>query len=103
MFERDIATEIQEALRSYPVVTIVGPRQSGKTTIVERQLSLPVVLTHFKIVLLRNLLTHNKSYSLSAAMTRDKYGLVALSSPDNSKCFDLARLICSNRQFATRR
>ena len=33
MLERDISNEIKEALRSYPVVTVTGPRQSGKTTL----------------------------------------------------------------------
>jgi len=34
MFHRKLTTEIQELAKSYPVVTILGPRQSGKTTLV---------------------------------------------------------------------
>lgn len=33
-FERDITTELHRSLADYPVVTITGPRQSGKTTLV---------------------------------------------------------------------
>lgn len=33
MFERQITTKIEEALLSYRCVTLVGPRQSGKTTL----------------------------------------------------------------------
>ena len=31
--ERSIKQEFIECTRSYPVVTIIGPRQSGKTTL----------------------------------------------------------------------
>lgn len=34
MIERDIAKELMEAAGEYPVVTVFGPRQSGKTTLV---------------------------------------------------------------------
>lgn len=34
MFHREISTELQELTKSYPVVTVIGPRQSGKTTLV---------------------------------------------------------------------
>lgn len=34
MFKRKIATELQELTNDYPVVTVLGPRQSGKTTLV---------------------------------------------------------------------
>ena len=34
MIRRDITTELVEAASEYPVVTIFGPRQSGKTTLV---------------------------------------------------------------------
>lgn len=34
MFERDISTELQQLAEDYPVVTVIGPRQSGKTTLV---------------------------------------------------------------------
>lgn len=33
MLPRDITNEVKDALESYPVVTITGPRQSGKTTL----------------------------------------------------------------------
>ncbi len=33
MFYRRITTELQELALSYPVVTVIGPRQSGKTTL----------------------------------------------------------------------
>ncbi|MGA8179426.1 MAG: ATP-binding protein [Desulfobacterales bacterium] len=35
MIKRDITTELMEAAGEYPVVTIFGPRQSGKTTLVQ--------------------------------------------------------------------
>ncbi|MCF8128902.1 MAG: ATP-binding protein [Deltaproteobacteria bacterium] len=34
MIPRQIVDEFQEALKEYPVVTVFGPRQSGKTTLV---------------------------------------------------------------------
>ena len=35
MIQREITTELLEASGEYPVVTIFGPRQSGKTTLVQ--------------------------------------------------------------------
>lgn len=35
MIKREIASELLDAAREYPVVTIFGPRQSGKTTLVQ--------------------------------------------------------------------
>ncbi len=35
MYTRQITTEIQELAKGYPVVTVTGPRQSGKTTLVK--------------------------------------------------------------------
>jgi len=35
MIKRDITTELIEAAGEYPVVTLFGPRQSGKTTLVQ--------------------------------------------------------------------
>lgn len=35
MFQRDISKELQLLAKSYPVVTVTGPRQSGKTTLVQ--------------------------------------------------------------------
>lgn len=35
MIERDITKELVECAAEYPVVTILGPRQSGKTTLVQ--------------------------------------------------------------------
>lgn len=35
MFQRDIDKELQDLSKDYPVVTVVGPRQSGKTTLVQ--------------------------------------------------------------------
>ena len=35
MFRRWITEELQELAKDYPVVTVVGPRQSGKTTLVQ--------------------------------------------------------------------
>lgn len=35
MVRRDIAAELLDAAREYPVVTVFGPRQSGKTTLVQ--------------------------------------------------------------------
>jgi hypothetical protein len=34
MFKREIETELKTLAKGYPVVTIIGPRQSGKTTLV---------------------------------------------------------------------
>jgi len=34
MFKRSLTTHIQELAKKYPVVTVMGPRQSGKTTLV---------------------------------------------------------------------
>lgn len=34
MFQREIESELLELARGYPVVTVIGPRQSGKTTLV---------------------------------------------------------------------
>lgn len=35
MFKRQIADELRALAKDYPVVTVVGPRQSGKTTLVQ--------------------------------------------------------------------
>lgn len=35
MFKRDLQAELKSIAKQYPVVTIVGPRQSGKTTLVQ--------------------------------------------------------------------
>lgn len=35
MFKRDLETELKQLAKGYPVVTVIGPRQSGKTTIVQ--------------------------------------------------------------------
>ncbi len=35
MFTRDISPKVLAAAKDYPVVTIIGPRQSGKTTLVK--------------------------------------------------------------------
>lgn len=35
MIKRDIQSLLKEMMNSFPVVTITGPRQSGKTTDVE--------------------------------------------------------------------
>ena len=34
MFKRSIEIELKELINGYPIVTVVGPRQSGKTTLV---------------------------------------------------------------------
>ena len=44
MIKRDITTELIEAAKEYPVVTIFGPRQSGKTTLV--QMTFPEKMYH---------------------------------------------------------
>lgn len=44
MIKRDITTELIEAVGEYPVVTIFGPRQSGKTTLV--QVTFPEKMYH---------------------------------------------------------
>src|SRR5688572_30241128 len=35
MFKRDIEAELKGLMKGYPVVTVVGPRQSGKPTLVQ--------------------------------------------------------------------
>lgn len=35
MYQRQIETELQALQQGYPVVTVIGPRQSGKTTLVQ--------------------------------------------------------------------
>jgi len=35
MYQRQIITELQSLAEDYPVVTVIGPRQSGKTTVVQ--------------------------------------------------------------------
>ena len=35
MIKRDITKELLECAREYPVVTVFGPRQAGKTTLVQ--------------------------------------------------------------------
>jgi uncharacterized protein len=35
MFKRDIELELKELAAGYPIVTVIGPRQSGKTTLVQ--------------------------------------------------------------------
>jgi hypothetical protein len=35
MIDRTLATKLSEAARQFPVVTVTGPRQSGKTTLVK--------------------------------------------------------------------
>lgn len=36
MYKRDMASELTSLATQYPVVTVIGPRQSGKTTLVRR-------------------------------------------------------------------
>lgn len=38
MYKRQLASELKSLLKSYPIVTIIGPRQSGKTTLVRNTL-----------------------------------------------------------------
>ena len=35
MFKREIEAELKALAKGYPVVTVLGPRQSGKTTVVQ--------------------------------------------------------------------
>ena len=35
MFKREIETELKDLANGYPIVTVIGPRQSGKTTLVQ--------------------------------------------------------------------
>ena len=39
MFKRDISKELESMAQDYPVVTVLGPRQSGKTTLVQHVFS----------------------------------------------------------------
>lgn len=38
MIKRSIATELHLLLQEYPIVTVLGPRQAGKTTLVQHEL-----------------------------------------------------------------
>ena len=38
MLRRTLAAKLREAVRRYPVVSVTGPRQSGKTTLVRNVL-----------------------------------------------------------------
>ena len=35
MYKRKIESELKGLMQQYPVVTVIGPRQSGKTTLVK--------------------------------------------------------------------
>ena len=35
MFKREIEAELKALAKGYPIVTVLGPRQSGKTTVVQ--------------------------------------------------------------------
>ena len=48
MIERDITKQLKKAVDTHPVVTVFGPRQSGKTTLVRH------VLPHYNYVNLEN-------------------------------------------------
>ncbi len=37
MYQRQMAPELAALANSYPIVTVTGPRQSGKTTLVRHQ------------------------------------------------------------------
>ena len=39
MISRKITKELRQLLKEYPVVTVLGPRQAGKTTLVKEVLS----------------------------------------------------------------
>ncbi len=39
MYERSISEQLTQSLESYPVLTLLGPRQSGKTTLVRKLFS----------------------------------------------------------------
>ncbi len=39
MFKRDLEAELKALAKNYPIVTVIGPRQSGKTTIVKHAFS----------------------------------------------------------------
>ena len=34
MYKREIEHELLELAKGYPVITVIGPRQSGKTTLI---------------------------------------------------------------------
>ena len=36
MFKREIEAEFKDLAKGYPVITVLGHRQSGKTTIVQQ-------------------------------------------------------------------
>lgn len=48
MLDRKIETELQTTAEEYPVITIIGPRQSGKTTLAKK------VFPHHSYVNLEN-------------------------------------------------
>jgi len=36
MIDREIESELLQLLKEYPVITLLGPRQSGKTTLAKK-------------------------------------------------------------------
>lgn len=37
MIKRDLSTKISQLVRKFPVITVTGPRQSGKSTLLRNQ------------------------------------------------------------------
>jgi hypothetical protein len=58
MIRRDITKELTESATEYPVVTVFGPRQSGKTTLVK------LTLLSFSLPELRNYKAQWDAYEL---------------------------------------
>ena len=52
MYKREIETELQDLASGYQVVTVTGPRQSGKTTLVRHVFSDKPILLPVSSVLL---------------------------------------------------
>lgn len=57
MFQRQVAKELESLARDYPVVTVIGPRQSGKTTLTR------YVFPHKPYISLEDLDTRNLAQS----------------------------------------
>ena len=54
MIKRELEKKIKEAIKSYPVIAITGPRQSGKTTLVKKLFSKKYKYVNFEDLDLRN-------------------------------------------------
>src|SRR5579872_4037122 len=80
IFERDIAHHLKNLAKQFRVVGVVGPRQSGKSTIVKQ------VFPHYTYLTLENI-------SLRALAAEDPKGFLATHSKGHGLIIDEAQLV----------